>query len=468
MTDRRKSKLIALAPMFMVASVSETRAENLDYGVDVGVGETDNVTLVSNNKISQTLTIADLDFALQEQRRLFDITAKGDFSDLYFLQGAYGNELIGRFDGVAHLALVPERIAWVLQDDFGQAQLDPFAAMTPTNRENINYASTGPDATFRLGGTGFVNLSARYARTQYETSPFDNNQYEGTIALGRLLSARSSVSLDGTIERVLFDDTAINPETNTATNTDFNRTSLYGHYELQGARTEIMANLGVTQVDQKGQSFSGPSSKLQLSRVLSTAAKLTFAAGRDITDASAGFSNVQPGAIGGIGTAPATVSSMNYTITYASAQWQYTRNRTTMALSGRWEKDAYDGQPLSDLARGTAEFRVDRQLTPVLSLQIRGSIYRTDYANVDYSETDALIGGSLIFRKGRGTEIRLRCDHTSRDVTGIGSGYTENRIFLTLGYKPKSQATTFRGPDRSITPHQAPDVDNESNGPGRL
>jgi hypothetical protein len=359
---------------------------------------------------------------------------------------------VARFDGLAHVALIPGKLGWVLQDDFGQAQIDPFAAVTPANRENINYVSTGPDATLRLGGTAFVNVSARYARTQYETSPFDNNQYGGNIALGRLLSARSSVSLEGTTEHVLFDDTAINIATNTATNTDFNRTSLYGHYELQGARTEITANLGVTRVDQAGESFSGPSSKLQLSRVLSTTAKLTFTAGRGLTDASAGFSNLQAGAIGTIGTAPATLTSTNYTITYATVQWQYTRNRTTVALSGRWERDTYDGQPLSDLARGTGEFRVDRQLTPSLSVQMRGSVYRTDFAHVDFSETDVLIGGSLIFHEGRGTEIRLRCDHTSRAVSGIGSGYAENHIFLTLGYKPRSQSPNFIEPGRTTKP----------------
>jgi hypothetical protein len=458
MTDRRKFKLIALAPMFIVASVPVTRAENLNYGVDVGVGETDNVTLVSNNKISQTLAVADLDFALQEQRRLFDVAAKGDFSDLYFIQGAYGNELVGRFDGLAHFALIPERIAWVVQDDFGQAQVDPFAPVTPTNRENINYVSTGPDATLRLGGTGFVNASARYARTQYQTSPFDNNQYMETIALGRQLSARSSVSLDGTTERVLFSNTSTNMQTNTATNTDFSRTSVYGHYELQAARTEITANLGITRVDEKGESFSGPSSKLQLSRVLSAASKLTFAAGRDITDASAGFSNLQAGAIGAVGTAPATISSMNYTLTYGSLEWQYTRNRTTLAVSGRWERDAYDGQPLSNLERGTAQFRIDRQLIPGLNVQVHGSVNRTNYAHVDFSETDVLVGGSLIFREGHATEVRLRYDHTSRAVAGIGSGYAENRIFLTLGYKPKSDAPTLRRPERTVNPPPAPDT----------
>lgn len=485
---RPRIKLLATVPLLMVASVSVTRAQNvLSYGADAGVGETDNVTLVSSHKVAQTLSVADVDFDVQEQRRLFDVAAKGDFTDLDFLQGAYGNELIGRFDGLAHVVLVPEKLSWVLQDDFGQAQVDPFAPVTPDNRENINYASTGPDASFRLGAIGFMKLSARYARTQYQISPFDNNRFQETIAVGRYLSASSSISLEGMTERVLFSETAIDPLTNTATNTDFGRSSVYGHYDLKAARTDLTANLGLTRVDQTGDSFIGPSLKFQLSRVLSATGKLTLSAGRDITDASAGFSGLQPGSAGAVGggvgtlgagtlgagavgaagpagpaaaagTSPATLSSTNYTITYGSLDWQYIRSRTTLDLNGQWEKDAYEDQPLSNLERETVQFRVDRQLTPAFNIEVHGSLYRTNYADVDYSETDSTIAGSLAFHEGHATEIRLRVEHTSRSVTGIGTGYTENRLMLTLGYKPKIQALPSRGPKQTIGAPSPPEI----------
>ena len=136
---------------------------------------------------------------------------------------------------------------------------------------------------------------------------------------------------------MLFEDTI--------DNTDFNRSSVYGHYELQGARTDITANLGIKRVDQGNDSINGPLAKLMISRRLSSATNLTFTVGRDITDASAGFSSQQAGAIGTIGTSPAAQALTNYIVTYASAQWQYTHNRTSLSLSGNWEKDAYDGQP---------------------------------------------------------------------------------------------------------------------------
>jgi hypothetical protein len=417
-----------------------TRAESFAYGADVGIGESDNVTLVQADKVSQTIAITDLDFDLKDQSRRFDVDAKGNFSYLDYLQNAFSNQFIGRFDGRADVALIPERVIWVLTESFGQTQIDPFLAVVPTNLENTNYVATGPDAMFRLGPTVFLDLSARYAKTTYATDPFDSNTLLGSAALGRALSAQSSISINGSFERVLFDNTQVN--------TNFDRSSVYGHYELQGARTDLTANLGVTKVDQGLESFTGPSAKLRLSRKLSSVSTLTLTVGRDITDASTAFANLQSGAIGGIVTAPAAVSLNNYVVTYGSVDWEYARNRTTIGVSGTWEKDSYDGQPLLDLTRGTAEFRVERKLSRVLTAQLLGRLYRNEYANTDFSETDGLVGGALVFREGRGLEIKLRYDHTSRSVSGVGilpslgavpgaGDYSENRAFLTIGYRPR-------------------------------
>jgi hypothetical protein len=405
------------------------QGQSFIYGIDAGIGESDNVTLVSADKVSQTIAVTDVDFDLKQQSRLFDVNAKGDFSYLDYLQHAYSGELVGRFDGTADVALIPERLTWVLQDDFGQAQIDPFTPVTPNNQENVNYVSTGPDLALRFGPNWFLDSSARYSRTTYQSSPFDSNRLLGNAALGFALSAQSSVAINGSFERVMFEDTTVN--------TDFDRSSAYGRYEVAGSRTDLTANLGVTRVDQGSDSITGPLLKLQIARSLSSASQVTFAAGRDVTDASTGFANLQSGAIGTIGTAPAAVTLTNYTVTYGTVGWQYSRNRTAVGLSGTWEKDAYDALPQQNLTRATAQVRVDRKLNRAFTVQILGNVYRINYQDMDFSETGWMAGAVLIFRPGRALEIKLRADHASQGVAGIGSGYAENRAFLTIGYRPR-------------------------------
>jgi hypothetical protein len=425
----------------------------LAYGVDAGIGETDNVNLTPTNKVSQTMALVDLDFDAKERSERLDADARGAFSYLDFLQGAYGNELLGRFDGSAEVALIQDRLTWRFQDDFGQSQLDPFAAVTPANLENVNYFSTGPQLELRFGPTVFLNAGARYSRTDYQTSPFDSNRFEGDLGVGTHLSSRSSASVDGSFERVLFTTTVID---GVVVNTNFNRTSLFGHYELEGARTNLTANLGVTKVDQGSDSNTGPSAKLQVARTLSSASKLTFTLGRDLTDASAGFGNLQAGAIPVVGTAPAAQQLLNYTVTYATAEWSYQRNRTGIFVSANWERDQYSSQPALDLTRSQLQFRFNRQLTRSFSADLFASLGRVNYphpnllevtnpqpiflntAPLGFAETDGQVGTNVIYHYGRGLEFRLRYDHTTRIVSGAasGTGYQDNRVFLTVGYRP--------------------------------
>jgi hypothetical protein len=436
MGNRSGGPSLALAIVSILTLKSAAAAETLAYGIDAGVGESDNVTLVPTNKVSQTLAVADVDFDFKKQTRLLDVNAKGDFTDINYLQGAYGNQLIGRFDGAAHVALIPERLTWALSDDFGQAALDPFTPTTPTNIENINYVSTGPDLNLRLGPTSFINASARFARAQYQTSPFNSNRLLGNLAWGLQLSAQSSASLNGETERVLFDNTVLN--------SDFEHTSGFGRYGVQGARNDFSADLGATTISQSGSSTTGGLARIQLARKLSAAAKLTLSVGRDLTDASTSFSNLQSGAIGVVGTAPAPLTSNSYTTHYASPGWEYQRNRTTFALSGRWERDIYGGQPQLDYTRSGAEFRVDRRLTRALTAEIIGRYYKTDYphaivapANGSGGFDDELIAGILTWRHGRALEVKLKCEHDARVAVGI-NGYRENRAILTVGYRPQT------------------------------
>ena len=52
-----------------------SKGETLTYGADLGVAESDNVTLVSTNKVSQTMALADADFDYKKISRRLDVDA---------------------------------------------------------------------------------------------------------------------------------------------------------------------------------------------------------------------------------------------------------------------------------------------------------------------------------------------------------------------------------------------------------
>jgi hypothetical protein len=421
-------------------------AHVFNYGVDAGVTEADNVTLVENNKVSQTIALVDVDFELKQQTRLLEAFAKGDFSYLDYLQNAYGSQFLGRFDGSLRAALIPEKLTWFFQDDFGQAALDPFQPVTPSNLENVNYFSTGPDLTLNLGPTGFFDLSARYARVQFQTSPYNSNRVQGSIAIGEQLSAISAVSLNVDSERVLF--------ANTALNEDYDRTNAFVRYALKGSRTELSIDLGATEVVNSAESTTGGLARASLSRRLSQSAIVTLTAGHVLTDAGSAFSSLQGGAIGIVGNAPAPQTAATYTDNYVAADWEYVRGRTKVGLSGRYERDSYGGEETLDNSRGGGEFSVTRQLSRAFEAQLLGRLYKTNYTHLtpmlvvagspDYY--DQLIAASLAWRLGRGFEVRLRAEHDARVTTGNDTGYKDNRGTLTIGYRPRPTTTQMGDP----------------------
>ncbi len=429
--------LVAIVASLVVPKLA-AGADTLSYGVDAGIGETDNVSLVATDKTSQTLAVTDVDFDVKHQSRRLDVDAKGDFTYIDYLQNAYNSQFVGRFDGLAHFGIIPDRLTWAIQDNYGQAALDPFTPTTPANLEDINYFSTGPDLVLRPTGTTFVNIGARYVRTSYETSPFNSNRLLGDIAWGLDLSARSSVSLNGETEHVMFENTVLN--------TDYIRNSAFVRYELRGARTEVSADLGATNFKEDHDSTNGGLARIALTRKISAATKLIFSIGHELTDASSSFSNPLGGATGVIGTAPAAQTSNNYKADHVSLMWQYQRNRTTIALSGRWEKDAYIDEAQLDNSRYGGEFSLDHKLTRALSAQVFGRIYKTDYphavltvANASPNYNDSQAGAGLTWRHGRALEIRLRYQHSARAADIAAAGYGENRVLLTVGYRPDAR-----------------------------
>lgn len=408
------------------------------YGVAAGIGETDNVNLSSTDPKSQTLAATNLDFDLRRSGSRLDASALGTFTDLDYLQGAYSNQILGRFDGLATVKLWSDRLKWDFADNYGEEQTDPFAPVTPVNLQRVNVFSTGPDLTLRPSYSTFLDLGAHYSQINYETSPFSGHNLLGSAEFGHELSSLSSLSVVVHVEQLRFDNTVVN--------TDYDRREAYGRYFIQGARTSIDAQLGATQANDVNSSWkTSPLVRLRLTRRISPFSLLTLTGGREYTDAGGSFSSLSSGAGGGIVVAPVTQTSGNYVRNFGSAGWEFTRERTALGVTGNWEHDAYDLQSVFNVTREDIGLKLGRSLTPQLALNISGTADRYAYVNQGYTDKFGTIGGGLSYRPGRWFIVYARYDHTFRRSSGAPSSlfgqsvYDENRVFVMVGYRPHSE-----------------------------
>jgi hypothetical protein len=164
---------------------------------------------------------------------------------------------------------------------------------------------------------------------------------------------------------------------------------------------------------------------------------VTLAAGQQLTDAAEGFRALQPGAAGGIVLAPVAGTYGSYAARYVSGGVRFERERTTIALTDRYEDDAYLTDSLLSAKRNDLELNVGRRLTPQIGVQLLGSTLHSSYYNQSFVSDDHLAGASLVIQPARKVEVRLLYDHLWRTVSGpVGTPFEENRVFLTLTYRP--------------------------------
>jgi len=434
-----------------------------ELGVLLGAGETDNVGLTSTNQQSQTIGLAGVDFDLKRAGPRLDANLVGDFDYLDYFQNAYGGQAIGRFDGLVDAKLLPGTLTWVAEDDFGETQQNPLVPVVGTNLENINVFSTGPNLVLRPLNDTLFELGGRYALSDFEDSPDNGYRFLETATLERELSPASDVSLNANITQAHFDTTDVpcsEEETvalpservrcagDVLVNTDFERRNFYGSYNIVGVRTQISAQLGVSQVNEPGYWISTPLAQLTLTRQISPRMSVNLSAGRVFTDALDSFRNLRAGAAGGIVIAPTTsISTGNYLSNYGSAGWSLDLHRTTFSLSARYERDSYVEHNQFDVRLASVQARAARALTSTLTAQLVASVTQTQYAQTpalvlpagtlsEASRSDfGSVGGLLTWRLGRHVDTQLSYAH---NFAGGHDAYTysENRIFLIVAYHP--------------------------------
>lgn len=417
---------------FLVALTGlSAKAAEFDLGVSAGVGASDNITRVAGDEVDETMATAGLDLRIRQEGTRLDTNVDGLLAFVDYLDDTFGSEVVGHVSADLQLGLIPERLIWVVQDDFGQTRGDPFAPVTADNRENINYFSTGPDLILRLGSAGFARVYGRYSNVRYEDRPLDNDRLLGGLSLGRQLSQTSNISLNAVHESLEYDDSLLNP--------DYDRQSAFIRMEGSGSRTSLVANLGYTNVDREGDTASGLLASVELERNISAASTLRLTGGTEFTDAGSTFSELQPGLLGGIDSGAVDASADVYERRYVTLAWMFQRNRTSFGLSLSHDDNSYERDVLLDRARSIASLTLERQVTRAMVLRLLGEFIREDFDNVAFKADDwrAGIGGSWNF--SRSLALNLDLDHFDRSGSGAVTGYTENRAFLTLSYRYSRQ-----------------------------
>jgi len=402
-------------------------AANLDYELTLGAGYSDNIARSAQDETSEGILAPGLQFSFDQASRRLQADLVGNFAYYKYLDEEFDSELLGNFAGNARFMLVPERFEWVVSDNFGQVLNDPFLPATPNNRENMNHFVTGPDVIVPFGSNTRLRAGARYGMTMYEHQPFDSDTVMGQLSLERQLSAFSAVSLNGSVQQVNYDESALNG--------DYDQTETFVRYSAQGARTNLSVDAGYTALNQDATdtTHSGLLFRLDLSRRLSASSIVSLSGGHEFANSAGAFAGGQVGLPTNIGAAPGRQSNQPFMDDHVRLGYSFNRQRTGFSLSAYRSDRSYKDQPGLDQTLTSLTAGVTRELTPRTTLSIDGTYGRGNFEQEgDY--TDLSGGVSLRWRLSQRVSLGFSYDHFDRDSDRPQGGYTENRYWLTIGY----------------------------------
>jgi len=244
--EARSRQAISLAMSIFLCSVlsSYGNATDLTYEISAGAGRSDNIGRTETNTTEETIALLGLKLNLAHLSRRIDLSLVTDLEYRSYLDDTFDDETVGALAADLVVQLAPELLSWAFEYRFGNLQTNPFQPNTPTNRENAQSFTTGPDLHLRLGSLTAFEVSGRYGSNKFEASDIDNDILSGRISLVRDLSKHRSISLNTTADKVEFNDRTIND--------NYDRLTAYLGLESEISDGTLSLKAGVNQLQYDG------------------------------------------------------------------------------------------------------------------------------------------------------------------------------------------------------------------------
>lgn len=427
MESRSRSAACAALVTGMLVGMPPAIAGELSYGAYVGMGHTDNIERVNDDKQAESIASIGAQLSLEhESRRLTtSITSRLEYRD--YLDNTFDSEVIGNLVGNALFDIVEERLTWTIEDTFGQSTVNQFAPVTPGNRENVNYLSTGPDLTLPFLSRNKLVVRGRLADVNYESSNLGNQRIRGELALQRDLSEASNASINATSEQVDFeDDTQF---------IDYDRNEGFLNYSANSARTNLSIDGGITEIRSQGEKQDTWLGRIAFTRHVSSAATLTFEVGHDFSDAGTIFveleSLLQPGSTDPV---PVQQTATPFENTYGLLRGEFSGRRTEVRLQAGYNDEKYQDQSTFDRTRLTLLLTLERDLSSVISAHVGGNYSRQDYDTLGRTFADMTATLGMRWNFGRASYVSLDYQYLDRSDDLSTAEYSANEVWLRVAY----------------------------------
>lgn len=423
----------AALPLALLAALP-CGAESLrvDYTVGASVLHSDNINLSATTPESETVVSPEIEFEATQSGSATAFKARGRLQYLDYRDNTYPDEARGEFAGQFQWMLVPQRVAFVVEDYLGRQPVDFAAGYSPGNQQQVNVFNAGPTLFARFGDAMRGQVDLRYSDTHAEeTREFNGRRYLAGARVFRDVGPSRTLSANVEATRVRFDADASD---------DYDRYDGYAGYRRESARLDLDAALGYTRIerDDGTGSQSSPLARVQLDwhpaprSVVGVSASYQFA--DTASELVANSNRLDELVIDDIATATGLVGPSVYRQRRYEVGYRFEGERWTFQARPYVDRVDYDQALLPGWESRGAYIEASYRLQPRLTLS--GSAVREDRDFEDgRDDRDTLLRAGLSYEFSRHLAGSLGWQRRERESNVPGQDYRENVATISISYR---------------------------------
>jgi hypothetical protein len=366
-----------------------------------------------------------------------DLEVDSDIRYRQYSNSLYGSDFLPRARAGAVYTVAENTLYLTVQENLGQIALTSEQGLQPSDRQNLNVFTIGPDYFQEFSDLARLHVSGRYSRIDYSQSDQDGSRVRGEVSLDRDLTnaITTSVGVFGT--HASFSNDAL-PSNDTKGIT----VGLSG----ETPRTQVQAIVGVQQLRDVGQTNTGLYGDLELSRLLSRRSRVTFSAISRFGDSSDAYIFGQAFTSAFENTVSVQVRPQPVRQQGVGVSYNFTGPRLTTSIGGHWFRERGISGDNTDRSLRDAYVSAEYRLTPIFLL---GASALHDGQNAPGlladRHNDDSIGVEFKWRTTANLQVSVRTDYFDR--TGSTTDFHEWRYSAFLSWvveKRKAPDTLFR------------------------
>jgi hypothetical protein len=423
------ARALALA---LAAGSGSAWAGTLDYTLYAGIRHSDNITLSSENPVSQNELIPGLSFTYLQQGSTLQANITGALEYHNYPGNRFDSQTQTQLAGQANWTVLPQRLDFSVMDYAGIQPVDSLASNAPGNQQQTNVLSLGPILHLRFGDALRGQAELQYI-SSYASKVDDFNSSRGVAAfrLFRDISATDQFSINAETQHVRFDNSS---------NTNFDRDELYAHYTNKRARFDTNVMIGWSQLHfPNAPNASKPLARMTFEWRPTLRTTFTLAGVYQYSDAAQDMLQPLDKALGNSGgvisTGNATINPQVYQERRLEAIYAFHSERLTLSLTPIVGKLQYLNDPTFDQTSHGGVVSLAYRLRPTLTLTGFADGERLTYSDLGRRDSTVRLGLDLGQQWTSHWNWHASVIRQRRNSNAANQSYRETEIFFGVVYR---------------------------------